>query len=543
MVSRAEADIEARLRKHTENISRSLEKICDIIDENDKPETDWVPIRDFLHLIPMRYRAGGHVLELTAMTSWDHESMNKFELPEISRAFSNALQRAENVPWAMSEAVYGKEAKDRSSVHGFDDDTLNSIKDNLVSSFKVPHIDKAASDCISILLRGEIQKIVNKKSLRAKENIGICGWPEDGRLTRSRSRQSTSTRSDSPDTITPTSSLEDRGNAGDWEAYCDGCSAGCNLCLQDEEKFATSKVHSHDGWDCNDPDCQYRKPKKSEKSRKVYADSRSSPNFQWGAKKSTRVARKDARRPRGWSATSSEFGSPIMRSMRTMSLDDDSDLVNTTEVPEPKIYTATTASSASGHYTEHKPSLHIVNLVVEDIWDAIDHRQRREGHVTWSNGSSQAMWMDELSKNYSRELIEYYENSLKSKAQQPNPQYQLRQQSAPSYNSAQVPKSPIHYQWPRQYSSNMVSNPGVYPSFTGHDSGPINTNAPIHPYSKSFGMNGNIVGHTNPGGNTYNASPSMPNHPPTGAQPGGTHGQIQYNSASSAPRHTSFGAW
>lgn len=68
--------LEARVRKHTEDISRSLEKICNIIDEHaeyyeaEDYEDSWmVPIPGFLSLIPMRYRASGYVLELTAMVS------------------------------------------------------------------------------------------------------------------------------------------------------------------------------------------------------------------------------------------------------------------------------------------------------------------------------------------------------------------------------------------------------------------------------------------------------------------------------------------
>jgi hypothetical protein len=60
--------MEFRVRKHVKNISRSLEKICDIIDEyaEDHPSRGGV-IPDFLGLLPMRYRAGGCVIELTAM--------------------------------------------------------------------------------------------------------------------------------------------------------------------------------------------------------------------------------------------------------------------------------------------------------------------------------------------------------------------------------------------------------------------------------------------------------------------------------------------
>lgn len=71
------AHMEARVRKHTEDISRSLEKICNIIDEYDhelyedwRPETPAIP--RFLSLIPMRYRAGEYVLELTVMVNYHH---------------------------------------------------------------------------------------------------------------------------------------------------------------------------------------------------------------------------------------------------------------------------------------------------------------------------------------------------------------------------------------------------------------------------------------------------------------------------------------
>lgn len=66
------ARMEAQVRRHTEDISRSLEKICNIIDEYDEEfQHDWLNggIPKFLSLIPMRYRAGNYVLELTAMVS------------------------------------------------------------------------------------------------------------------------------------------------------------------------------------------------------------------------------------------------------------------------------------------------------------------------------------------------------------------------------------------------------------------------------------------------------------------------------------------
>lgn len=339
--------------------------------------------------------------------------MTKFELPEVSKALSDALQRARDIPWAMSDAIYGRELSNKESDYGIDDETLNSIKNNLVSCFKIPDVDKAASDCISIILRKELQKIVNAKISRAKENIGIYDLPADGRWTRSRSRRYGATRSDSSDTIsiTPISSRAERDNAGDW---CDGCFDGCNQCLPDENESATRKGIPCDGgtWGYNDPDCQCRKLKKFEKSRKVYADSRSSSKLQRNSRKSTRVAGKHARRQREWSAASSEFGPSIISRMSTMSLDDGSDLDNTTEVPGPNIYTATTASSASSHYTEPEPSLHIEHLVFEEMWDPIGHCRRREVHAIWSNDARQVMWMDEFFKKYSQEIIEYYEKSL-----------------------------------------------------------------------------------------------------------------------------------
>lgn len=70
MDTRTKARMEARVRKHTEDISRSLEKICNIIDEHTEIYAgDWSPVPEFLTQIPMRYRAGGYVFELMAMVS------------------------------------------------------------------------------------------------------------------------------------------------------------------------------------------------------------------------------------------------------------------------------------------------------------------------------------------------------------------------------------------------------------------------------------------------------------------------------------------
>lgn len=136
-----------------------------------------------------------------------------------------------------------------------------------------------------------------------------------------------------------------------------------------------------------------------------------------------------------------------------------------------------------------------------------------------------------------------------SKSQQQTRQNQLRPQGAPGYYSHQptanqygVPRSPVHTQWPSQYSPNTVSNPGVHPSRTGHGSGFNNTNTPRY-YSGPVGMIGDSTGQMNPGGNGYNAPPTMPNYPVTGAQPGGAHGPNRYDPALAIPRHSSFGAW
>lgn len=70
MATRMEARLEARVRKHTQDISCSLEKICDIIDEHtENNKGQWGTTPAFLSLVPMRYRAGGYVLDLTAMVS------------------------------------------------------------------------------------------------------------------------------------------------------------------------------------------------------------------------------------------------------------------------------------------------------------------------------------------------------------------------------------------------------------------------------------------------------------------------------------------
>lgn len=93
-----------------------------------------------------------------------------------------------------------------------------------------------------------------------------------------------------------------------------------------------------------------------------------------------------------------------------MSLNDDSDSDNTSRVPGPKIYTATTASSNANWSSVL--DLNIQNLDVQDIWDDFGDRRRRQGKVTWSNGSTQFMWMDDLSKNYPQQLIKYYGRAL-----------------------------------------------------------------------------------------------------------------------------------
>ncbi|TLD32640.1 hypothetical protein E2P81_ATG05616 [Venturia nashicola] len=511
MASRAEARMEARVRKHTEDISRSLEKICDIIDEfqlyNDNwgPGYNWDPYPGFLRLLPMRYRAGGYVLELTAMESGDHEAMNTFKFSEVSNALSKAFEQAEDITYALNDVFSGKEPSNRESDSGFDDEILKSIMNNMVGSIKAPRLGKATKDCVSLLLQKELQTIVNNKISNANKNIGVYDLPEDGRLTRSRSRQSNSTRSDSRDTITPTSSLEERDTTRDSEPWCKGCFSGCNLCLPDGSENVASK--------CDNSDCECREPKKSKTPKNVYADSRSSPKRHRSSKNFIRVAGKHARRQRESSAISSELNFPFLTSVKTISLDDDSDLDNITRVPGPKIYTTTTASSASSHRPEPKPSLHIADLVIEDNWDPIGHYRRREGHVIWSNGSSQAIWMDELSQKYSQELIEYYEKSLKAN----------HPKGAPNYNYAQVFKSPIHYQLPGQYSSNPVLNPAVNPSSRGYGSNFNNTSFPVRPYSGSFDMNGTKVGNIDPSGNVYINPSTMSN-----------------NSAAAVPRHTPF---
>lgn len=345
---------------------------------------------------------------------WDHGAINKFEPNEVSNALSNAFEQAADVTHALSDVVNGKEPNNRRSDSGFDDETLKSIMNDMVGSIKVPHLDKVTKDCVSALLRNEIQAIVNDKISRAKETIGISQLPESGRVTRTRSRRSSSTRSDSPHTITPTSSWEERGDirddshlSGGWAAYCNGCFDGCDQCLPDVDN---SEVHLYKGWRCNDPDRKYGERKKSKKSKKVSTESRSSSKRHGSSKTSSRVPGKHARRERRRSATSSESDSPIVRRAKAMCLNDDSDSDNTSRVPGPKIYTATTASSNSNWSSVL--DLNIQNLDVQDVWDDFGDRRRRQGKVTWSNGSTQVMWMDDLSKKYPQQLINYYEKPL-----------------------------------------------------------------------------------------------------------------------------------
>lgn len=345
---------------------------------------------------------------------YEYEGLNKVELSEVSNALSKALDQAEDVTYALSDVVNGRETNNRQSDSVVDDETLKSIMNNMVSSIQVPHLDKVTKNCISALLRKEIQTVINNKVSRAKASIGIYYLPEDGRVTRSRSRHSISTRSDSPHTITPTSSwgFGDAPADSGWGAYCDGCSSGCSDCLPDLKESASGDVYHSNTWGCNDPGCECPEPKISRKSNEVSADARSASKRRGNSKTSSQAPEKPARRRRGWSATSSDSGFPIFRNVKTMSLDDNQDLDYTTRVPEPKIYTATTASPASTDYAV--PKLHIANLDVVEAWDDTVGVgcQRREALVLWSNGSHQTMWMDELSKKYSQELIEYYEKAL-----------------------------------------------------------------------------------------------------------------------------------
>lgn len=62
--------MENRFREHVKDISRSLEKICGCIEEHADQQAGrgWAAESpEFLGLLPMRYRVGDYVIELTAM--------------------------------------------------------------------------------------------------------------------------------------------------------------------------------------------------------------------------------------------------------------------------------------------------------------------------------------------------------------------------------------------------------------------------------------------------------------------------------------------
>ncbi|QDS71964.1 hypothetical protein FKW77_001162 [Venturia effusa] len=497
------ARLRDRVRKHSEDIGRSLEKICDIIDEHrENNEDTWDDeIPDFLDLVPMRYRAGNYVLELTAMHSDDRDIVNRLSLAEIFQALSQAFERAESVPYAMTGAFSGKESITR-QLGAIDDETLASILRNIAGSFKMPHLTKTAMNCLAVLLQQEVQALFDQKIAIANENIGIYELPEDGRLTRSRSRLPKTPRSNSPDTLTPNSSLEDRSGAknesasdAEWAADCDGCFAGCELCQPTADEFQVKKETLCGDWEyCNDLNCDCLKSEEYNKAKKAFAGPDFSLRRHGSSKISSRTPEKHTRRRR-WSIVSSESGPSIVRDAKAVFSNDDSDLDDTSRVPGPKIYTATAASSTSklGSMSD----LRILDLLTEDVWDHSRDYRRRRGRVTWSDGSSQYFWMDKLSKNHPQQLIDYYEKSLPSRLQQQISQLQPYQHGDSNYEPVHA-NNAIRFEDPSKFWSSAFK-----PSMTGYGSGLNNATTPNHSYTDASGLHNNSTGNAKRGGTRY----------------------------------------
>lgn len=335
--------------------------------------------------------------------------MNTFDVSDVSEALYNALDYAADVPNAIMDSVLGKGSAARQA-DACDDLTLNAIMRNMAGFLHVPVLDKATIDCISILLRKEIKNLVDDKVLRARENVGAAELPTNGRLTRSRYRRSSSSRSDSPNTLIPASSWEaqniEREGPRSWS---------CNSPFP-QSKYGRrgrkvvegmSEEHSLSAFDEGFNDSFPAK-----KSKNAYTETQFFSQRPWpppAEHRSTRNGRLSQKpHQRRWSTESSQSGSPVFSRVQTMSLTDGSDPDRTVVKPGLKIHTATTSSSTSTRGSV--PALQIVNL--EEVWIRIDGTLRRQGKVNWSNGSFQSIWMDELSKKYPKQLIQYYQNAL-----------------------------------------------------------------------------------------------------------------------------------
>jgi hypothetical protein len=329
-----------------------------------------------------------------------------------------ALDTAKRLPSAISDMALNRES---SAWFSLDADVLEPIVSEMVGVIKAPSLDKTTFDCISILLRKEIQNLIDSKRDAAKERLK--GGIENGRLTRSRF-----TRSDSPHTLTPGSSADSEPTfVGDipskierssrntvWEELYDGCDGcadwGCAECAPQGSRSPVGSVmelaegHASSVFVRQSP---VSKRKNDSSSPRCFSQRPCSPETLPRHPRQYASSQTPCRRRRN-SRVYVESEPSIVRRVQTMSLNDDSELESDIQVPEPKIYTATTTFPKSTQYPV--PAVHIVDMKIEDVRNG-DHYARR-GKVTWSNGSIEAIWMDDLSKQYPQQLIQYYEKAL-----------------------------------------------------------------------------------------------------------------------------------
>jgi hypothetical protein len=349
-------------------------------------------------------------------TKRDYQALNKFEVSETSGALHRALESAA----VISNAVRGASFIDgplQSPIY-YDDDVFQSIMTKMVSTIDVPSLDKTTLDCISICLRKELQELINSKLDAVK-----ASWTEleDGRWTRSGSRSS---RSYSPQTLTPGSSTNDhcsawhdcdlngsllRSKPCDGNSRCEHFWDGCHICRDRRPQDAQSEASTIEQEEaCGYPIAGRWPPipnlRNASSNPRVYSPRPWSPELlPRGSYQNMSTLRRRA------SKAYLRPDSPIVRRVQAVPLDEgDSDLESVSQAPEPKTYTATTSSSISSQPAA--PAINIVDMHIEDVWNG-GHYSRR-GKVTWSNGSTEVNWMDDLSKKYPQQLIRYYEKTL-----------------------------------------------------------------------------------------------------------------------------------